>query len=583
MSFHLQGGSLSVTLCGAGQVSYKPVIRFALSRASLFNEMAVNHMSSIKKVLTRFIFYFWNEAGLCMAISLVAGIATILVTYRDYGVSWDDWIQSVYGRLVANYFDSGFEDTSCNNFFDMKFYGPLFELAAVAVFPASAEYPNFELRHLLIALTGLGTIAGVIQFARRFNLHLVPAFSALALSMMPQFYGYCFINSKDIPLACAFTWFAVALSHLLTASSISWKTVIATGFTYGIAFSMRPGIAPLIALLTVSAFVYVQLTGNSPVSRWREKSSPASLILKSLSLVFLAWGGMVLFWPWAYENPLMNPVRAIVQAAGFPSTYPVLFEGHIYDSRELPWYYLPKIIITTIPLPILFFATVGMTWGAVALIRRSGKHSGALFITVTWVLAPVLIAVIVRPNIYDGMRHFLFLLPGLALLAGYGAARIVAAGKTRLSRGLLAVIVILALLQSVISIVKLHPYQYCFYNSLAGNLKGAAGKYETDYWVTSYKEAAEWINRNTGSAHQVNVLVAANDLNLHCFTYYLKDAVRVEKIFERNRTGVIPAPFDYYVSTTRYGMDKNFDGATVVGTIGREGAVFTVIKKNPDK
>ena len=33
------------------------------------------------------------------------------------------------------------------------------------------------------------------------------------------------------------------------------------------------------------------------------------------------------------------------------------------------------------------------------------------------------------------------------------------------------------------SLVRLHPYEYLAYNSLVGGLKGAARRYETDYWV----------------------------------------------------------------------------------------------------
>ena len=33
------------------------------------------------------------------------------------------------------------------------------------------------------------------------------------------------------------------------------------------------------------------------------------------------------------------------------------------------------------------------------------------------------------------------------------------------------------------ALVRLHPYEYLFYNSLVGGLPGASRRYETDYWV----------------------------------------------------------------------------------------------------
>ena len=32
-------------------------------------------------------------------------------------------------------------------------------------------------------------------------------------------------------------------------------------------------------------------------------------------------------------------------------------------------------------------------------------------------------------------------------------------------------------------LVRLHPYEYLFYNSLVGGLEGASRRYVTDYWV----------------------------------------------------------------------------------------------------
>ena len=40
-------------------------------------------------------------------------------------------------------------------------------------------------------------------------------------------------------------------------------------------------------------------------------------------------------------------------------------------------------------------------------------------------------------------------------------------------------------------LVRLHPYQYLFYNPLVGGLQGASGEYVTDYRVNIMPEAVE--------------------------------------------------------------------------------------------
>lgn len=43
--------------------------------------------------------------------------------------------------------------------------------------------------------------------------------------------------------------------------------------------------------------------------------------------------------------------------------------------------------------------------------------------------------------------------------------------------------------------VGLHPYQYVYYNAFVGGIRGAAGRYELDYWAASYREATHQILR----------------------------------------------------------------------------------------
>ena len=47
---------------------------------------------------------------------------------------------------------------------------------------------------------------------------------------------------------------------------------------------------------------------------------------------------------------------------------------------------------------------------------------------------------------------------------------------------------------------------------------------------------------------------------------------------ERGTPGTLPEPFDYYVATTRYGLDRSFPDSPIAQRIGRDGATFTVIR-----
>jgi hypothetical protein len=137
-----------------------------------------------------------------------------------------------------------------------------------------------------------------------------------------------------------------------------------------------------------------------------------------------------------------------------------------------------------------------------------------------------------------------------------------------------------ALVTQAATIVRLHPYQMTYFNALAGGVGGAAGHYETDYWLTSYKEAIEWIETQPHDAGRpVRVLVAANENSCWCAGYFAADGLSIEITLTGGQQGDLPDGVDYYVGTSRAAMDANFPAARIVHQIGREGAVFTAIKR----
>jgi L-threonylcarbamoyladenylate synthase len=44
-----------------------------------------------------------------------------------------------------------------------------------------------------------------------------------------------------------------------------------------------------------------------------------------------------------------------------------------------------------------------------------------------------------------------------------------------------------------VTMFRLHPYEYVYFNELVGGLNGAQGNYEMDYWGASYSEASAWL------------------------------------------------------------------------------------------
>ena len=458
---------------------------------------------------------------------------TALCTFRHYGLTFDEAVQSYYGELTLRYFRSGFTDHAAQQFTDLKYYGPLFETIAAVVYSPFLRW-KYDIRHLLIAITALITIVAVGRLAKLADAD--PLVAQLAPVMLPQFWGHSFVNSKDIPFACACTLAVLAFARMETM-----RGAVLAGLAAGAALAIRPGGAVFFVMTAIVVMAFTR--------RWKE------LLVAGL----VAWAVMVAVWPWAHLNPILNPIRAIRVAASFTTKLPVLFEGRFISSDLLPRRYLAEMLAITTPLPILILALAGVVFarGRVRVLIAS------------WMIVPIVLFTIWKPNVYDGIRHFLFLMPFFAVSC--------AVAVQRWPRAKLAVILVLAL--SIIPIVRLHPYELTYYNALVGGTRGAATRFDTDYWLSSYREAAAWLHENACPNRPTRVLVAATQSSIGCLRYYLpRDRFVVSLKGTWGSPPQLPPEYDYYVGTTRWGLASEYNGTPVAHVIGRDGAAFTVIR-----
>jgi hypothetical protein len=90
---------------------------------------------------------------------------------------------------------------------------------------------------------------------------------------------------------------------------------------------------------------------------------------------------------------------------------------------------------------------------------------------------------------YNGIRHFVFVLPPLALLGGIAAAWLVGRGPP-VAIGIAAALAI-GLAAPVVEMMRLHPYEYTHFNWSSGGVARARERYMLDYWALSFKQASQ--------------------------------------------------------------------------------------------
>jgi hypothetical protein len=106
---------------------------------------------------------------------------------------------------------------------------------------------------------------------------------------------------------------------------------------------------------------------------------------------------------------------------------------------------------------------------------------------------PVIVSMVAHPALYNGLRHFLFVLSPFAVLGGLAGAAAFGWARVRgrpYIAGAVAVFV-LGIALPLSDIVRLHPFQYSAFNWISGGVRMAHDRYMLDYWGLAFKQASE--------------------------------------------------------------------------------------------
>jgi hypothetical protein len=505
-------------------------------------------------------------------------VVIALLTFRDYAISNDEGVQHHYGELILSYYASGFEDQTVFNFKNFYLYGGLFDIVAVGLAHLLPVNP-YDLRHIICALIGIGGIGAATATARLIAGSRAAAITAITLSTCGVWYGPMFNHTKDIPFAAAMMGATLFLIRIARSLPLPRTNDLAA---FGLLAGAALGIRVLGLLLVIYAGMAILLYLPGPQidltrSRWRFAALSALRLLPALLLAYLL---MILAWPWAALAPL-NPIRGLLEFSDFQYQIRTALAGQIYDMANVPRLYVPIYILIRMPLLTLLGATLAMLFATVPRIAPDAnpQHRRDIALIILTVAFPLICQAAAHGPAFTGLRHFLFVIPPLAVLAGSGldAALTTLARRGRRIGNRGFAVMLACLVWNAVTLIRLHPYEYLFYNSVVGGLEGASRRYDLDYWFGSMPEALARLEsylRQSGSEDGVRPP-----------RVYSVAVCGERPSFEKNvtlpqlRWDFMPEwdQSDFFLAPTHMNCDMDLDGE-VIGTVERLGVIIAYIK-----
>jgi hypothetical protein len=433
----------------------------------------------------------WPDA---CAIAVLAAVAFIAAaTFQDYGLGWDDWIQSQYGHLLVSLYSSGFTDKRAFSLDNLYMYGGGFDLLAT-LSSKILPFDPYATRRLLGAAIGIVGLFAVWRLTRRLGGPLAGLIALILLATCPLFYGHMFINCKDAPFAVVMMLALLGTVHAIVQYPHPRPATVALlSVTIGIAIGTRVlgGFAVIEAFLSLMLIVALRSHALGAKQAFGECSTFLLPFIPGMVLAYLVMG---LVWPWGVAAPL-NPFRALHYFShDFVTPWRDLFDGQLISILHMPRSYVPTLLAMQLPELMLALGLCGFA-GTVIAVGRSGidwRQRASLLAIVLAVSLPILMTIITLPYIFNGIRHLLFVIPPIAVLGGLAggwiARRLAMYGRAAITVGVIALAA--GTISPIVDMTRLHPYEYTDFNHFVSGAKGARPLFMLDYWGLSLTQAS---------------------------------------------------------------------------------------------
>lgn len=495
------------------------------------------------------------------------------LTFRQHGISNDEYVQHTYGQMLLDWYQSGFKDQDAFHYRNLYLYGGLFDIIAAAIDPY-IPIMIWDIRHLLSALFGLLGFYGVSRFAGLLGGTRLSLLAMIMLFLTVSWSGTMFTHTKDVPFATCMLWALYATALVVRdMENVSGKAIVLLGIAIGGALGLRVGGA--FAVIYLILLVIGRVLLDHRFERTPVFSRLLRMTVVLLPAAVLAFVFMAMCWPWSVIEA-DNLLEAAKSFSHFDFNMQTIANGVVYNISEVPRSYLFQYLAVKLPeAALLGLLGLPLLWlfcrDALCFAERSARMVMATLLV--GILFPLVFVMDDRPALYNGVRHFTFLLPLLTIISAWAIVAVWCAlasshvAGRAIYQAIWAGVMTGLMLVNLLDIVQLHPYQYVRLNRLAGDQVQAQFKWEGDYWSSALRAAADQLTEMKLPERQQPYWVAAC-VDTPQIEPYLDGRFSVTRRWEEA---------DFFLSTTNMHCHEVMKGK-LVGGVQRQGMWLAVVK-----
>ena len=502
---------------------------------------------------------------LLFVIALIIG----LLTYKDYGMAWDEPFQRGPGLASFNYIFYGDQELFTK---PTDNHGAGYELLLIIIeklMKLTDSRDIYLMRHLATHIFFLvGASFGYVLIFRLFKNKFLASLGFMMFVFAPRLYAHSFFNSKDIP-------FMFMILITLTVCQISFEKnkptlFFLTGLACGYATSIR------IMGVMLGAFILLFLLIDLAIAL-SKKEKPIKPVINILwfSVGFCAL--LYLGWPYLWKSPVHNLVESFNKLAHFDLSHGyALLNGYLVDWAKVPWTYFPTWFLITNPELWLITGIAGIIWISVNFFKRpltylkNTRERNFLLYLMSF-FTPILAVIFLHSVLYNDWRHLYFVYPSFVLMAVYFIDKMMHTRYKLIVQGLCT----LQLVLIAYFMIQYHPFHQVYFNNFVSHKPGYLRlNYDMEYWGCSYKQGIDHLLASDQS----------KTIKVNCdYMVLLANNISLLPEDERSRIQYVEKnAADYYVADSRGELYDSSPSTPVDSIEVLNSAIYYLFKEEKD-
>ncbi|PIZ62918.1 hypothetical protein COY16_03170 [Candidatus Roizmanbacteria bacterium CG_4_10_14_0_2_um_filter_39_13] len=498
------------------------------------------------------------KTRLLLFLFLLVYFATTFLSYKDFGLTMDEFFvytrgEYFYHKVVGNdkYLQKGFVIKEYGNE-NLLYYNSTYSALLYAL-NDSQSYENYHLYNMIFASLSFVVMYEFVLFC--FKNDKIALLGPVFLFLTPRFLGHIPANPKDIPFA---TVFMVALFLIYIHRKLPNNLkILLLGAAIGLATSLR---LIGLSLIFVYFFYTLYIQGFDLFKNSLKKSG--EFIFEMILISMLSFMVLMASIPYIGADPVNHTLELLQVNKIFPWYGTILFFGSVFNESTIPLSYLPIWLLISTPIFILILSIMSF------MHKRDQKQRLLHMLILISIGIQILMYVLLKPVIYNGVRHYLFLLPQLVILSVIGLQLIL---KKYPKFKLIIVSAVLINTSLILFFyVKNYPYLYPYFNDGVQMVPGLEQQFDQEYWAASDKEALIWLKDTlTEKSDAPKIYMCSKSMSLN---YYFPDAIDMNHDISQA---------DYIICYNQPELKeikKSIDG-DVIFSVERMGRVYNTIYK----